>query len=543
MGHVIEENNGHARLGCGAGHFFRALWGQDLGGIDIVLHGLIPGIKGGSHTSSVGLEADTDFFYYSLAQLTTSVAHLDPKKRGRSMCEIFGAFGWQEGVREMKWLADFMLSRGVNYYVPHAFTGKAFPDPDCPPHFYGHGHNPQYRYFGKLMQYMNRVSTLIDGGRHLSEVAVLYHAEAEWAGNDYMKMQVPMEVLTQNQIEADIISIDLLEEAACTNGVFSVNNMTYGMLVVPYTKYIPAHLVKSLAALCAKNVPVIFVDALPEASSTDPIDVEGKLSQMGCEVVPLCDLAKVAAAIVAPRVQTDSFEPDLKIYPYENEGNLYVLLFNEGIQNPIETTLFVDDERTPYFYDAMTNRAIAADVQPGEYGVNVALRLEPWEMLVLAFEEGELPELCQPMPVNTVPFMNLDGLTWKVGLAESIDYPNFTPTDVVSGPANLLDRDKLPRFSGIIRYETAFTLDEVPETCILDLGVVGEVAHVYVNGVDAGYKWQSPLRFDVGALLKAGENALLIEVTNTLGYSQRDRGSSFLPLAPSGLVGPVNLEK
>ena len=39
MGHVIEENNAHARLGAGTGHYFRALWGQDLAGIDIVLNG------------------------------------------------------------------------------------------------------------------------------------------------------------------------------------------------------------------------------------------------------------------------------------------------------------------------------------------------------------------------------------------------------------------------------------------------------------------------------------------------------------------------
>lgn len=50
------------------------------------------------------------------------------------MCEIFGAYGWGEGVSLMKWLTDHMLVRGINEFVPHAFS-PAFPDEDCPPHF------------------------------------------------------------------------------------------------------------------------------------------------------------------------------------------------------------------------------------------------------------------------------------------------------------------------------------------------------------------------------------------------------------------------
>jgi hypothetical protein len=76
-------------------------------------------------------ETDSEFFHYGLAKLGVSLAHLDPKKQGRTMCEVYGAYGWTEGLKLMKWLTDHMLVRGVNYFVPHAFTQKAFPDPDC----------------------------------------------------------------------------------------------------------------------------------------------------------------------------------------------------------------------------------------------------------------------------------------------------------------------------------------------------------------------------------------------------------------------------
>ena len=43
IGHVIEDCGTHARLGLGTGHFFKALWGQHMSGIDVVLQQIRPG--------------------------------------------------------------------------------------------------------------------------------------------------------------------------------------------------------------------------------------------------------------------------------------------------------------------------------------------------------------------------------------------------------------------------------------------------------------------------------------------------------------------
>ena len=111
IGHVIEQNNTHARLGSGAGHYFRAVSGQQMAGIDIVLHEVRPEFNGVSHAwQSQDYEADDDFFRYMLAQMAVSCAYLDKEKQGRTMCEIFGAYGWQEDIAEMRYLACLMLS-------------------------------------------------------------------------------------------------------------------------------------------------------------------------------------------------------------------------------------------------------------------------------------------------------------------------------------------------------------------------------------------------------------------------------------------------
>ena len=101
-----------------------------MAGVDIVINQLVPGMDRGLHSYGRGVW-DLEFYNYVLPKLGSSAAHLDPKKQGRCMAEVFGAFGWHEGLREMKWIADYFLVRGVNWFVPHAFSMAAFPDWDC----------------------------------------------------------------------------------------------------------------------------------------------------------------------------------------------------------------------------------------------------------------------------------------------------------------------------------------------------------------------------------------------------------------------------
>jgi hypothetical protein len=90
----------------------------------------------------------------------------------------------------------------------------------------------------------------------------------------------------------------------------------------------------------------------------------------------------------------------------------------------------------------------------------------------------------------------------------------------------------------------------------LDLGGVGELARVRVNGEDFGVWWSPPHRRDITSALRAGDNRVEITVTNywanrLIGDEQPGTiPSTFTPirpyqadspLRPSGLLGPVRL--
>lgn len=133
IGHIIEDDNAHARMGCSIGHYFREMEGQHMAGIDVVHHQIVPGFTQPVHQWIAG-DRDGEFFHFGLAKLGSSAAHIQKNKKDRALCEIFGNYGWAEGNSFMKWLTNHMLVRGINEFTPHAFSMK-YPDPDCPPHF------------------------------------------------------------------------------------------------------------------------------------------------------------------------------------------------------------------------------------------------------------------------------------------------------------------------------------------------------------------------------------------------------------------------
>jgi hypothetical protein len=137
------------------------------------------------------------------------------------------------------------------------------------------------------------------------------------------------------------------------------------------------------------------------------------------------------------------------------------------------------------------------------------------------------------------------------------------------------DAVRTQHFSGTGRYEIEFALStkqlENKGRMILDLGAVGDVAEVQLNGQPLGVAWMWPYRFDMSKAAVAGKNKLVVLVTNQLvnyvsglkettevpvelqprlgkadptiykqsNIAKNDMSQTDLP--PSGLMGPIQI--
>jgi len=116
-------------------------------------------------------------------------------------------------------------------------------------------------------------------------------------------------------------------------------------------------------------------------------------------------------------------------------------------------------------------------------------------------------------------------------------------------------------FSGTATYTNTLdvpaALANVGARLVLELGKIGELARVRVNGKELGVVWTAPFEIDITSAVRPGANALEIEVTNTwtnklvadlprpaeqrtVFVGGTNPRQPFIAL-PSGLIGPVRL--
>jgi len=136
------------------------------------------------------------------------------------------------------------------------------------------------------------------------------------------------------------------------------------------------------------------------------------------------------------------------------------------------------------------------------------------------------------------------------------------PQPVTSGALGSLTGSADPMmkyFSGSTIYRSSFVLPvgfKSGTPLKLDLGRVGDVAQVTVNGKPAGIAWKAPYALEIGALAVAGENNVEVRVANLwvnrmvgdaqpgvkkVSFTAAPTYVADAPLRPAGLIGPVTV--
>ena len=579
IGHLIEDNNQHTRTGSSLGHYFRGLAGQDMAGIDDIGGQVLPQGEWNGPCGIIGEIRNGEFYHFVLGRLAASLAAIDPKKKNRSLCEIFGNYGWEEGVRLEKYLLDHFLVRGINHFVPHAFSPKEYPDPDCPPHFYAHGHNPQYRHFGELMRYANRVCTLLDGGKHVSPVAILYNAEAEWTG-DYMDLEKPARLLAQRQIEYDFIPADVFADREYfgteIGNRLRINGREYKILLIPRAQFISSVLAEALEAMGQERFPVIFIDALPEGICGEILPPEGACGEMllpertcaemlpleggekvwglknqtGTEVCPLANLPQMLEDYGIPEVVLNPACSGIRCLRYAADREIYFFV-NEGVE------CYTGQVRVPargknYRYDAWNNTIAAAASAECEEGTWLSLKIEPLKSCIIVFDDPEEEPSKIYQIVRQEPQEDWIRKPWNEGWTRTFcsaeAYPDFQSARQIALPDHM--ETEYPEFSGFIKYEKELFCETGEGELILEVTDAYEGVEVFVNDVSLGIQIAPPFSYCLTGRLRRGNNAVRIEVATTLERENAKLPDPIrmymglgekIPECPSGINGTVSL--
>ncbi len=534
IGHVVEDYHGYMRLGAGVGHYFRAMEGQHMAGIDNIGYQLMPcNDVATRHTGFSDIEPT--FYHYYLGKLGASAAAIDPKKRGRLMCENFGAYGWRLGVRDMKWLADYWITQGVNYFVPHAFSMAEYPDNDCPPHFYARGNNPQFPWFCDLMRYVDRLCNLFSGGQNVPQVGLLFEAESDWSGKAMKGYFIGKELLS-HQLDFLILPTDVLSGGCAVEGKeMVVNGRRMGALVVPECEFLPAEAARFIAA--NPELPVLFVNSFPVGIAEMPEDGAAllKAAVAGRSVVTLDKLSETLRGMgVTDSITIEGATPALHVYHYRKGERDIFMLMNVSSAETLDLKVCLPAAKSYGLCDASKDCTFALDAPDGVRSLTVA----PYQSVVLVTN----PKSTVPMEVKaeklcgSLALENFD-LVLKpvVGDAETI-------ADFALKPVSNIRRD----FSGEMTYTAKFTLDKVPARAAFAAQYVFECMELTVNGKALPRVYTPPYEQDITEALQPGENEIIVRVVSTALRDANTKpgifGKERTILEPTGMFGTVGIQ-
>ena len=481
----------------------------------------------------------------------------------------------------LKGFGDQAFASGINSMFFHVYIqqydNNEYPGVDG---WFGTEFNRKNTWYSKLgmfTKYIKRNSFMLQQGRNVADVAY-------FIGENAPIMTGRMDPQLPSGYQFDFINAEiLLRDAKVKNGNLVLpNGQEYKVLVLPPYDSMRPNVLKKIAQLIADGATVVgkmkpthspSLENYPqcdEVVKTLANQLWDKNRQQGIAIpygkgrlIP--DASMEEAFKLIGTVPDCLMEGDPKLqfaHRTLKEGTDIYFITNQENSTVDVSTAFRVTGRKPESWDA-TDGTITTLPEYKDNGktTNVKFRLLPYESTIVVFRKQQTPDaigLSKNVPDLLV--LETTAQPWKV---------TFQSDSIHRGPAqplvlrnledfSLSDNPWLKYYSGNIDYQTIVKLKRQPRgRILLDLGNVGMMATVKVNGAEVGGVWTAPYVVDVTEQIKKGNNRIEVETVNT--WLNRILGDQKLPanermlrpvtrpwkegikLQPTGLLGPVRL--
>lgn len=411
--------------------------------------------------------------------------------RKRSATELFGAYGWQLTLDEAKWLIDWHLVRGNNTFFPHAcfYSVREQRAYESPPDL---GiYNAWWPHWSILNQYTRRTSALLTVATPVYRVGILVDVDdVSWRA---------AQALTQQHIGFIFLDEQALESVQLAGTKLSI---------------------------AGQSLEAIICDSYEPIQPTVR-NLLKRYQEAGCLIIEKWT-ADASARLLS------HVEPDIQ---WLGSGSLRVLrnIINNGevyyLTNEDESSIS-GDIILPYagkleVWDSLTGimQTWPSEIKQGMTHTQLRLERRQSQFLVVSPALPDSTDKLPYFPGKVV--MSIPG-PWCAYDSEDRMVPLPCPGDWAQIPGWEL-------FSGTITFRTAFKNTHGRKPAFLDLGDVGDIAQVYLNGHLLGVRAWAPYIFTTGNAICHGQNMLEIHITNS--SANRYEGIQ----RPSGLLSEVVL--
>ena len=209
----------------------------------------------------------------------------------------------------------------------------------------------------------------------------------------------------------------------------------------------------------------------------------------------------------------------------------------EHDEDKTKTWLTMEAEGSAFVVFREFSKGVVSVVEPGSPSFATQYTLDEKNKLVFTSSENGTFEAITNTGKKITSTINNIPLSFQIGGAWSVQFlkkDDFDSTIIFNELSDWKDNsvDEIQHYSGTAIYRKVFLMDATElsddKKYVLDLGDVKIVAAVKLNGKNVGIDWMPPFELDITEFIKAGENALEIQVTNQ--WSNRLIGDERYPV-------------
>lgn len=483
---------------------------------------------------------------------------------------------WVYSPANLKRVIDLEFVNGVNRPVIHTSVHQPVDDkvPGLSLFIFGQYFN-RHESWAEMakpwVDYLSRNSLMLQQGRNVADVAYFYGEEAPLTAL-YHKTAVADAPKTSAY---DFLNFDALAGALTNDGneLATPGGASYRALYLGGTSHrMTLAALRKLASLVEGGATVVGM--APESSPSLAGDA-GEYTALVAKLWPGSADAHVgkgrviASKDIEAALRSIGVTPDFRftggqtdsaipfIHRKLADGDSYFLVNQKDRTENIEAHFRVTG-KAPQLWSAVTGKSesVSYRIENGETVVPLTLTAD--ESVHVVFRKAATADALAIKKLMPSKQVALDG-PWAVAFQPGRSAPASATLPQLA-PLNENTDPGIKYFSGEATYTKDFITPKgwkPGQPLWLDLGKVGELAEISVNGKRAGNAWHAPYRVDIGSTAKSGKNKLEVRVANLwanrligdaqpgaqkITFTAVPTYTKDAPLRPSGLIGPVQLE-
>ncbi len=480
-------------------------------------------------------------------------------------------------LERIKITGDQSNLSGVTHSILHGFN---YSPKDIPfPGWVRYGtlyneRNPWWPYLRTWIDYKARLSAVFQAAEPQADVAVLFPMADMWSKVGLQYQQYPQivypeyanniwEAVHQNGGGCDYIDEDVLKQSKFSGGKLHYGSRSYSVLIMPEVESIAPDTASALRKFAAAGGKLLFIGKAP-VKSPGMADHVAKDSQVHTAIgalrkaypnnAILCPepagnmidwYAGLQSTLKLPAFVTfDKRVTHVNQVHYKTSQADVFFISNYHLEKSHQfTATFNNQGRTAWLWNPETGER---HLYPTAGAKNkLLISLDPAESILIVFTDetkGQLypvKKAANPSPQSIVG-------PWQVTLEKVYEKPREMVMDRL---IDFKDDQELQSFGGVVHYEKRFNAANPTDYHYLDLGKVGGISEVTLNGKSLGFKWYGKHLYDLSGALKSGDNMLQIKVSTVLGNYAKSLKDNVVaqnwtkkqPLYSAGLIGPVKI--